>query len=160
MPRPDRPKPPRSDKRGPQMKMALPNLIRRNFWLKLFSVALATVIWLAIHYGIRNEVSIGQLNLYGLLTPKYIRVPVAVVTPIGDARVFRITPSEVVVVAVGEENELRKATRKSIRVYVDLTNFHSRQSAMEDVHADVPPEINVNVHAISPQTVAVEQISP
>jgi hypothetical protein len=85
---------------------------------------------------------------------------VDVVAPPGDTRVFNITPSEVVVVAVGEESELRKATRTTIRAYIDLTSLHSRQITTEDVHTDVPPDINVNVHAVSPATVTVQQISP
>jgi hypothetical protein len=59
----------------------------------------------------------------------------------------------VVVFAVGD----KAALHKGIRVFVDLTKFHSRQSAAEELHADAPPEINVIT--ISPQTVAVEQIS-
>jgi hypothetical protein len=129
------------------MKIAPPNLILRNFWLKFFSVALAAVIWLGIHYGIRNELSISQLNINN------ITVPVAIVAPPGDARVFRITPNEVAVFAVGD----KAALRKGIRVYVDLRKFRSRQSVAEELHADAPPEINVL--AISPSTVAVEQVS-
>ena len=139
------------------MKMALPSIVVRNFWLKFFSIAMATVIWLAIHYGIRNEFSISQLNINNLLAQEYVRVPVAVVAPPGDTRVFRINPSEVVVIAVGEQTALRKAAQKNIRVYVDLTNFHTRQSVAEELHADVPPDINVL--EISPATVAVEQVT-
>jgi YbbR domain-containing protein len=139
------------------MKIALPDLILRNFWLKFFSIAMATVIWLAIHYGIRNEFSISQLNINNLLAQEYVKVPVSTVAAPGDARLFKINPSEVVVIAVGEKTALRKAARKSIRVYVDLTNFHSRQSPAEELHADVPPDINVL--EISPSTVAVEQVS-
>jgi hypothetical protein len=127
--------------------MILPDLILRNFWLKVFSIALAAVIWLGIHYGIRHELSISRLNINN------ITVPVAVVAPPGDARVFKITPNEVVVFAVGE----KVALRKGIRVYVDLTKFHSRQSAAEELHADAPPEINVI--STVPTTVAVEQVS-
>jgi hypothetical protein len=129
------------------MKTALPSLILHNFWLKFFSVALATVIWLGIHYDIRNELSISQLNINN------IRVPVAVVETPGDARIFKITPNEVVVFAVGD----KAALRKGIKVFVDLTRFYSRQSAAEELHVEAPPEINVL--AISPQMVAVEQIS-
>ena len=132
------------------------DLIFRNFWLKFFSVSLATVIWLAIHYGTRNELFISQLNINNLLAQEYVRVPVTVVVPPGDLRTFGINPNEVVVIAVGEKTALRKAAQKSIRVYVDLTNFRSRQSTVEEVHADVPPEINVL--EISPATVAVEQV--
>jgi hypothetical protein len=137
--------------------MILPDLILRNFWLKFFSVALATVIWLGIHYGTRNDSPINQININSLLAQEYVRVPVAVVAPPGDTRIFKITPNEVVVFAVGEKTALRKAAEKSIRVYVDVTNVHSRQSALEEVHADVPPEINV--FEISPTMVTVEQVS-
>jgi hypothetical protein len=129
------------------MKLPLPDLILRNFWLKFFSIAMAALIWLGIHFGIHNELSISQLNINN------ITVPVAMDAPPGDARVFKITPNEVVVFAVGD----KAALRKGIRVYVDLTRFHSRQSAAEELHADAPPEINVL--AISPSTVAVEQVS-
>jgi hypothetical protein len=66
------------------MKSAISDLILRNFWLKFFSVALAAVIWLGIHYGIRNEFSIGQLNINNLLAQEYVKVPVAVVITPGD----------------------------------------------------------------------------
>jgi hypothetical protein len=138
--------------------MILPTFIVRNFWLKFFSVALATVIWLGIHYGIRSEFSISQLNINNLLAQEYVRVPVTIIKSPGDNRVFRITPTDVVVIAVGEKNSLRNAAQKNIRAYVNLANFHFRQSPAEEVHADVPPDINVL--DISPSTAAVEQISP
>lgn len=138
------------------MKHAVPSIISHNFWLKFFSIALATVIWLAIHYGIRNEFSISQLNINNLLAQEYIKVPVSVVVPSGDNRVFRITPNDVVVIAVGEKTALRKAAQKSIRAYVDLTSLAPGQGAMEEVHAEVPPDINVL--EVSPATVSVEQI--
>ena len=131
------------------MKLALPNLIQHNFWLKFFSIALAAVIWLGIHYGIRNELSISQLNINNIRG-----VPVGIVMAPGDTRVFRITPNEVVVFAVGEKTALRKG----IRVNVDLSNFHARQSASEELHTIAPLEINVL--AVIPSTVAVEQVSP
>ena len=34
------------------------NIILRNFWLKFFSLALATVIWLAIHYSIEHDYTV------------------------------------------------------------------------------------------------------
>ena len=139
------------------MKIPQPNIFLRNFWLKFFSIALATVIWLGIHYGLRNEFSINQLNINTLLAHEYVRVPVAIVVAPGDPRVFKINPSEVVVTVVGEETALRKAAQKSIKVNVDLTNFRARRSPAEELHAEVPPSINVL--DISPMTVAVEQVS-
>jgi hypothetical protein len=142
------------------MKVTLTDLILRNFWLKLFSVGLATVIWLAIHTGIRNEVfpqvSIDQLNINRLLAQKDIRIPVTTVQAADDHRLFKITPAEVLVTAVGDQKALVGATQKTIKVYVDLRNFSGAESAAEDVHVDVPP--NINVLEISPATVGVEQV--
>lgn len=128
--------------------MAEPHPIYRNFWLKTFSVALATVIWLAIHYSIHNDVSVSQLNI------NHITVPVGITAKPGDARVFKTVPSEVIVFAVGDKATLRKG----LRVNVDLTDFHDRKSSAEEVQCDHPPDINVV--AVIPPAVAVEQVSP
>ena len=118
--------------------------ILHNFRLKLFSVAIATVIWFAIHYGIRNDLSISQLNI------NRINVPVTIIIPPGDPRQFKLNPPEVVVYAVGD----LMALRRGVRVSVDLTAFHPPQSTAEDVHVEAPPEINVI--DFNPKTVAVE----
>jgi hypothetical protein len=128
--------------------MSLRQDILHNFWLKLFSAALATVIWLAIHYSILNQ----------SLTSEYIRVPVSVKTYPGDKRVFHISPDEVVVTAVGEDTALLRATRKDIRVNLDLTNFRDKESPAEPLTTEAPPDIRVL--AISPTAVAVQQVSP
>jgi hypothetical protein len=133
--------------------MSLRHLILHNLWLKLFSIAMATVIWLAIHYSIHDE-----LNINPSLRSEYIRVPVSVQTTLGDKRVFRITPDEVVVTAVGEDDALLRATRKDIRVNLDLTDFNPTESATKELKANAPADIKVL--AISPSSVEVEQVSP
>jgi YbbR domain-containing protein len=138
--------------------MGLRNLILRNFWLKLFSVALATVIWLAIHYGIHNDVALGPLSINRTLAQEYVRVPVTIRQRAGDSRVFRISPNEVIVVAVGEDVTLRQAAKKSLQVYVDLTDFESKDSSVEQLQSDAPADINVI--EISPSAVTVQQVSP
>jgi hypothetical protein len=131
--------------------MSLRHLILDNFWLKLFSVAMATVIWLAIHYSIHDE-------LNQTLRSEYIRVPISIKTAPGDKRVFRITPDEVVVTAVGKDDALLRATRKDIRVNLDLTDFNVRESTSKELKADTPPDIKVLT--ISPPSVEVQQVSP
>jgi YbbR domain-containing protein len=133
-------------------------IILHNFWLKFSSLTLATVIWMAIHYGIHNDFTITQLSINRILVQEYVRVPVSVIVAEGDTRVFKIMPNEVVVNVVGEESSLRKAAQRSIKAYVDLTNFHSRQSAEAEVHADVPADINLQ--EVTPAVVRVQQISP
>jgi hypothetical protein len=133
--------------------MTLRHLILNNIWLKIFSIALATVIWLAIHYSIHDE-----LNSNQSLTPQYIRVPVSVKTTPGDNRVFRINPDEVVVTAVGKDTALFQTTQKDIRVNLDLTDFKAKEAASEKLKAEAPPDIIVL--EILPSTVVVQQVAP
>jgi hypothetical protein len=130
--------------------MSLRAIILHNFWLKVFSLALATVIWLAIHYSIHDEAN--------SLTPSYILVPVSVKTSPGDKRVFRITPDEVVVTAVGKDPTLFQPTQKEIRVNLDLTGFTGVGAIPQKLKADAPPD--VIVLEILPSTVEVQQVSP
>jgi hypothetical protein len=130
--------------------MSLRSLILHNFWLKLFSIALATVIWLAIHYSIHDEAN--------TLTPSYVLVPVSVKTAPGDRRVFRITPDEVVVTAVGKDPALFQDIQKQIRVNLDLTSFTGTDAISEKLRAEAPPQ--VIVLEILPTSVEVQQVSP
>ena len=133
--------------------MSLRTLILHNFWLKLFSIALATVIWLAIHYSIHDELDENQS-----LTPHYIRVPVSTQTSPGDKRIFRVNPSEVVVTAVGKDPVLFPATQKEIRVILDLTRFTGKESTSEKLRVSAPGDIIVL--EIYPSSVEVQQVSP
>jgi len=133
--------------------MSLRNLILNNFWLKLFSIALATVIWLAVDNTIHNEQGLNQM-----LTADYIRVQVSVQTAPDDKRVFRITPNEVIVIAVGKDAASFQASRKDIRVNLDLTHFDARESSAEELKAQAPP--GITVLEIIPYTVQVQQVSP
>jgi hypothetical protein len=133
--------------------MSLRSLILNNFWLKLFSIALATVIWLAVDNNIHNEQGLNQM-----LTADYLRVQVTVQTTPGDKRLFRITPNEVVVIAVGKDAASFQATRKDIRVNLDLTQFDAKESSSEQLKAQSPP--GINVLTIIPSTVQVQQVSP
>ncbi|MGA2176174.1 MAG: hypothetical protein ABSH38_14455 [Verrucomicrobiota bacterium] len=137
--------------------MSLRSLIFHNFWLKTFSVVLATVIWFFIHDGIRHDNVPTQLSINHLLAQEYIRVPVTVQTNIGETRVFRVTPSEVVVTAVGEQTALL-GTKQDIKAYLNLRDFHSKEPVTEELRVDAPT--NINVLEINPPVVTVQQVSP
>ena len=133
--------------------MPFRHIILHNFWLKLFSIALATVIWLAIHNSIHNEQATNQM-----LAADYVRVPISVQTTPGDKRVFRVTPNEAFVIAVGKDPASFQATRKDIRINLDLTHFDAKGSSTEELSAVPPP--GINVLEIIPYTVQVQQVSP
>ena len=63
-----------------------------------------------------------------------------------------------VVTAVGEDDALLRATRKDIRVNLDLTDFNATQPTSKQLMAEAPPDIKVL--AISPPSVEVQKLSP
>jgi hypothetical protein len=137
--------------------MSLRSLILRNFWLKAFSVVLATAIWFFIHDGIREDAALHQFRLEHGLPQGYIRVPVTIQTEPGDKRIFRWEPTEVVVIAQGEDAALRSAAEHAIRVYLNLTSFHSTEPVAEELQVEAPA--NINVIDISPSVVTVRVVS-
>jgi hypothetical protein len=138
--------------------MSLRSLILHNFWLKAFSVVLATVIWFFIHDGIRQDAALRLQSIDHALPQGYIRVPVTIQTEPGDKRVFRWDPTEVIVIAQGEASVLRRAAKQDIKVYLNLTNFHSTEPVVRELQVEAPADINVV--DISPSVVSVRQVSP
>ncbi len=132
-------------------------LILNNFWLKFFSIALATVIWMAIHYSIEHDFNLRELDVKHLVVQKYTHVPVSIVATPGDSRLFRVAPNQVEVIAMAEESVLRGVSQTNITVHVDLTEIEARSASDIELHADVPRD--VTLVSINPPVVNVEVIS-
>jgi hypothetical protein len=138
--------------------MNLSNLIFHNFWAKLISLGLASLIWLAVHYQIKSDYVQTPTHSIHVIRKQYAGVPVSIITRPGDARVFRVSPKTALAVVDGEESILSRMTSKNVTLYVDLTDFQSRQPTNAELHVHVPVE--VSVIGIQPANVTVEQISP
>lgn len=140
--------------------MTLRTLILNNFWLKFWSVALATVLWGAIHYSIEHDLGFKESDLRDvkhLIPQEFDHVPVAIVSGPQDPRVFNVSPKQVSVVTLGEESLLRGVSQKDIRVHVDLTDFRGPKAADIPLEADVPRD--VTVLSIIPPSVSIEQVT-
>jgi hypothetical protein len=134
------------------------DLIFHNFWLKCFSIALGTVIWMAVHYSIEHDFSLSEPGPHQVLNKETISIPVTVFQQPGDNRAFKISPPLVLLTVIGEPATLRGPEMKDIKIFVDLTDFHSSTALQEDLHPDVPHGITVLDY--KPSTVSVEPISP
>jgi YbbR domain-containing protein len=131
--------------------------ILHNFWLKIFSLGLATMIWLAIHIGITHDFALTNPNPTHP-SRQFVKLPVSLVTQPGDGRVFKVYPKEIVATIDGEEPILRRMTSKDIKIYVDLTDIKKKGQTNSELHADAPKD--VTVVDLKPAAVAIEQISP
>jgi len=130
-------------------------LILHNFWLKAFSVALATVIWLAIHYGIQNDVTPSQTLVGRLLPSQLFAVQVSVIKKPTDSRAYQISPSQVTVLVAGDEVDLRRTAASDLRVFVDLTDVPSNEVVQATVHSEAP--LGLAIRDIRPTTVTVHE---
>lgn len=138
--------------------MVFRELIQRNFWLKLFSFALATLIWVAIKFGIvRGDRSFAETSVVNPVS-RGVDIPVYVLTLPGDARVFKIMPNMVNVTLMGEAALLRELPQKDLRAYVDMTEIRRNENSTEKVRLHIPGGLTVT--HIAPLAVAVEQVSP
>ena len=133
------------------------HLIFHNFWLKMFSVALATVIWLAIYHGIQNDVTPAQTILNRLLARQYIRVPVSLVKLPGDTRVFKITPPAVILSITGDDLDSRRIVASDLRAFVDVTSVPSGTAFFAPVRAEAPN--GDSVQDVRPPNVMVEEMA-
>ena len=129
--------------------MSLRDYILKNFWLKVFSVALAAFIWVVIESGLRVEkweMKMPFLPFRSLETHAY-RLPVAVLASPTNQLALEIVPSEVTVSLRGDWPTLAKLDPEDIDVYVNLS---------QAPNPDGPFVVKVN----TPREVSVQQIIP
>ena len=139
------------------MISSLRHLILHNFWLKLFSLGLASLIWLAVHYQIQSDYA-PQPRASRTVLRQEVVVPISIIAQPGDGRVFKITPRQATATTVGEEGVLDKMSPKSLVLFVDLSDYRGRQPTNQELHVHAPAA--VSVIKIEPATVLVECISP
>src|SRR5690242_1318005 len=96
----------------------LRQLFFEDFWLKLFSLVLATLVWFTVSFAIQRDVSpIAPLNI--VTTERtFSNLPVDVVFSAEDARTVRVMPKSVEVTLHGEPKTLNSLQSWNIRVSV------------------------------------------
>jgi len=136
--------------------MTLRHFMFHNFWLKLFSIALGTIIWLAIHHSIDNNFDLTESGTPKRLVKQTLQVPISAVRQEGDPRNFAFSPTNATITIVGEADVLRKLGTRNIRVFVDLNDFHSSGPVQLDLLPGAPDGINVTEYKPHSVTVTVE----
>ena len=138
--------------------MSLRHLIFHNFWLKMFSIASGTIIWMAIHFSIDHDLTLSEPAASQRFVKQIMTVPISILQDDGDTRDFKLSPTNVVLTIMGEAKTLRGPEGKEIKMYVDLPDHYSRTATQEDLHPGVPT--NIYVIEFKPHTVTVEPAGP
>jgi len=127
--------------------MSWRDFILNRFWLKLFSLAMASLLWFAI-----------QSNQYAERPSETrdFRRPVAIPTSASKRRVFKLEPNEVDVRVGGRPELLKKLHPEDIHVHVKFTDAPNPQGSFP-VEVSVPRE--VTLQWVWPSHVHVEPVS-
>jgi YbbR domain-containing protein len=131
------------------------NLVVKDFWLKLFSLALAILIWLTVNFSINKEVSPWSALIGHTADEKVLAVPVSV--PTTDARTITVEPAQVQVTLRGDPKILKSIGTEDVRVIVDLAGVQMADGLSRHVQVILPPGISFT--QLSPDAVEVH-VSP
>jgi len=109
------------------MILFMRHLLFRDFWLKLFSLILAVLIWKIVSLAISRDVTPSTVLTNNPLPERtYYGVPIKVVFAAQDVRNVRIDPTAVQITVRGEERVLQALQPRDIRAELDLTGIQGR----------------------------------
>jgi YbbR domain-containing protein len=123
------------------MREFLRNLVFGDWLLKIFSLALAILTWLAVSFSLQQKPG-AVPGKPDLSEQPYYDVPITVVSGSADVHDFKTRPSEVDVVTVqGEKTVIQKIERRFIRLQVDLTGATLTNGLKRRVEVITPPGV-------------------
>ncbi len=131
--------------------MSLREFLTHNFWLKCFSLALATLVWFTVHF----QVTQGK-NPAEAPEETYRNLRVTVLSDPADTRVFQVTPSEVSVTVTGPSGLLRHLSGRDFQVFVNLIDPEQTHSMVRKVEVLCPR--GITEYQVDPPVVQVEQV--
>jgi YbbR domain-containing protein len=123
-----------------------------DFWLKLFSLALAVLIWLIVNFAVQR----------GPATPRsfipteqrvFSNLPIVILASAEDVRSVKVHPKEVELTVQGDSRALKQLQVRDLRVLVDITGIEAAQGLRKRLEVSTPP--GVTYVRIEPEEVQV-----
>lgn len=115
-------------------------LVLKDVWLKLFSLALAVLVWFTVNsMASQKEVlPVRPHPLIALDRRTFDKLPVLIVSSAEDTRTVHVNPKTVQVVVEGEARLLNSLRDRDIRVTVDLTGIEAAHDLRQRVEVSTP----------------------
>jgi hypothetical protein len=135
--------------------MALRDYIVHNFWLKLFSLVLATLTWFTI-FAVQRNIHIGQLGMGASRT--FTHHSITVLKLAADNAAYRVTPVDVDVTVTGRASILEKLSDREVEVFISLTDATNALVLNKKVQVFAPD--GVSLVKVEPPVVHIERIRP
>jgi|SRR5579862_1342628 len=120
----------------------LQELVLKDFWLKLFSFALASLIWFTVNIAIKNDISpVASLSLSPTEQLVIRDLPIVVLSQADETRKFSVNPKTASVTLQGEAVTLRNLHKQDVRVLVDLSDPGMSQDFHRRIEVSTPAGI-------------------
>ena len=100
-----------------------------DFWLKLFSMVLALLIWLVVSFSSGKDAVTERV---------FAAIPVQIVSTAADVRSFQPIPDRIEVTVKGDSRIIENLQAKDLRVRVDLTGMEAARNQRQPVEVAVP----------------------
>lgn len=137
--------------------MNLRRLILHNFWLKLVSIILASLLWLVVQLGLRDNESATRRFAGVTASREFAQRPVLVLTDMAWRRGFRAEPREVSVTVSGPGLTVEQLQDSDLHPYVELmTPTQMKGEIPFKVRVQMPR--GVTLVKVSPETVLVRPV--
>ena len=133
------------------------DLIRENFWLKLFSLGLAILIYGAVNSHLEPNSDGLNINLLKNTQKREFRSPVRILVSPGPGQGYKVTPESVLLTVSGEADALKELSPSQIQVYVRLDE--AKGPMMGDFGIEVHLPRSVTKDSVLPDRVSVETVS-
>jgi YbbR domain-containing protein len=120
--------------------MWLRDLILKDWWLKISSLALAVLIWVTVSFMIHRE---GGEDLNPLINSpaRVFYVPVLVMSSAADVREVQVRPEHVEITVRGQKESLARLQEKDIHAIVNLTDIESARGVRKRIEVTTPPGV-------------------
>lgn len=136
--------------------MSARDAILQNFWLKLFSLVLATMIWFAI-FGAQNNLRVDRPVL-GTVTRKLEGVPITVMKSAADLRAFKVEPSAVEITVSGPLAKVQALTPQQVEVFINLTDMNDTVGPTKKILVHLPADIALL--GVAPTEARIAPVAP
>ena len=128
----------------------LRKLVFKDFLLKLFSLAMAILIWLLVSIAIRQQPS--SAGSAGPLPAgrTFYNLPLGILWATNQMRQFLVSPREVEVTVQGDTNALEKLQPADLRAVVVLTGTEPAGAMSKKIEVAAPPGVSY-VRVVPPE---------
>ncbi|MEO8428996.1 MAG: hypothetical protein ABI651_18020 [Verrucomicrobiota bacterium] len=137
--------------------MWLRTFLQNNFWLKLFSLFLALLIWFSVRFYTKYDMQAAR-NSLSRFPSSFYQVPIQVMKSSANTQPCTTEPAYVDVTVTGERSRMINLSAKDITPFVRIGDDQRSGVSSNQVQVYTPP--GVSLVGVVPAQVRVERIRP